>query len=504
MASPPAQPPDVLVVIMDAVRWSDFPLGPYAVGGMPFVRSLAARSIVFPQAASVAPWTIPSHGSLLTGLYPWEHGSHAHGEMRFPPPARTLPIGLRSLGYRSLSLSANFLLGSEFGWIESFDEAAWGGWWEPYLRTAPQLAPAFASPSLSTGRSAVIPPRPPPQLRSVVRQAMPWAHRFPWTLAGLNRLQQQIRGQTDHAGLAISPWIEPTLSRWLAAQPRSNPVFVFVNLLEGHEPYFPDPELNPTWRRWWRQARTRQDRLNYLAGRWQPRSDELARLRQGYREMIRLLDQRLSNLVGAFVEAGRWDNTLLVLTSDHGQAFGEQGLLFHMLRVDEAEIRIPLWVRRPHDADGGARAKGWASLIDVAPTVLDEIKAPHQAGTSGLPLPQLIDAPRPSPLYAAAGGIGWAPMLESLSPERRAAIDRIWVAAYDGSEKVVLDAAKDELHGYRLDRDPNELFDLWSTDGGRWSNLAASTREIARLLSGESKAAIPKGVEGRLRSWGYM
>jgi arylsulfatase A-like enzyme len=507
MSSPAAQPPDVLVVVMDAVRGSDFPLGPYAVGGMPFVRSLAARSIVFPRAASVAPWTIPSHASLLTGLYPWEHGSNVRNQLRFPPAAGMLPTGLRSLGYRSLSLSANFLLGSEFDWVQSFDEACWGGWWEPYFRAVATTSPVFCSPTSISGSSGGIPPRPPRQLRGLVRQGMPWAHRFPWILAGVNRFRGRLQGDSDHGGLAVSPWIEPTLGRWLAAQPRSRPLFVFVNLLDAHEPYFPDPALNPTWQRWWRQARTRQDRLNFLSGSWQPRSEEYARLRQGYREMIRLLDHRLAGIVGAFEAAGRWDNTLFVLTSDHGQAFGDQGLLFHMLRVDEAEIRIPLWVRRPRDADGGTRAVGWGSLIDVVPTVLREIGAPGPVvptPPSGLPLQQLLDAPRPTPVFAAADGIGWAPMLENLSPERRAAIDRIWVAAYDGPEKVVLDVAQNELHGYRIDRDPDEQFDLWATEGARLSGLAESTRTIARQLSGEVPATVPAGVEARLRSWGYL
>ncbi|MCI4351653.1 MAG: sulfatase-like hydrolase/transferase, partial [Thermoplasmata archaeon] len=66
---------------MDCVRARDFPGGPEPVTGMPTVEALAKESVQFPRAVSPAPWTIPSHASLFTGLYPWEHGVTMVGEV---------------------------------------------------------------------------------------------------------------------------------------------------------------------------------------------------------------------------------------------------------------------------------------------------------------------------------------------------------------------------------------------------------------------------------------
>ncbi|MCI4366576.1 MAG: sulfatase-like hydrolase/transferase, partial [Thermoplasmata archaeon] len=77
--------PDLLVVVLDCVRALDFAGGPEAVTPMPFSESLLRESIRFPKAAATAPWTIPSHASIFTGMYPWENGVHMLKELRLDP-----------------------------------------------------------------------------------------------------------------------------------------------------------------------------------------------------------------------------------------------------------------------------------------------------------------------------------------------------------------------------------------------------------------------------------
>src|ERR1700693_5078851 len=109
--------PDLLVVVMDCVRASDFPGGTSPVPGMPTAEKLVRESIRFPRAISVAPWTIPSHASLFTGLYPWENGVHMLRELRLDPSVPTLAGMLAKAGYSTFSLSSNGFICPDIGLV---------------------------------------------------------------------------------------------------------------------------------------------------------------------------------------------------------------------------------------------------------------------------------------------------------------------------------------------------------------------------------------------------
>src|SRR5262249_36001130 len=159
-------------------------------------------------------------------------------------------------------------------------------------------------------------------------------------------------GKSTEPGAFVAPWIDPTLDTWLGQLPTTTPAFAFVNLLEAHEPYFLDPGLIRGWKAYLDYAKTWQGRPAVLAGKGAPNAREVAMLRGLYRRTFRLLDRRVAGLVATLKKHDRWENTVFVLTSDHGQAFLEHGTLFHMHRADEGLLRIPLWVRYPHGERG--------------------------------------------------------------------------------------------------------------------------------------------------------
>lgn len=503
------RPPNLLIVVMDCMRADDFPGSPTAVTGMPVAEALRKESWVFPRAASPCSWTIPSHASLFTGLYPWEHGAHAKGNLQLGAMVPRVPQLLRQLGYRTLSLSANHLVSPALGLVDGFDRCGWAGWWEPYYRPGPRPAPPHLSGVVEgNGTSQLEKLRQGPAWRLLKRSSRA-VYRFPFLLDAAGRVVRHLTAPESNGELAISPWIEPTLERWLADTPADQPVFGFINLLEAHEPYYPDHELAKGLLDWWRYSRTRQDGVGWLAGRWEPSTSDLARLRTMCREMVRALDRRLGRIVQVMRDAGRWDNTALVLTSDHGQAFGEHGMLFHMLRLNESLVRIPLWYRPPGGVGGGRVGKGWASLVDVAPTLLEAAGDSGALLSSGLPLDHLLDTPRPSPAFSVADGLVWTTIIPEhergrLSARRRAEFDHIWVAGYQGSRKLLYQAGREPPALYDIDADPGEEVDLWPTEGGRFTELSEETRRIARQLTESRTPPTPPDVEDRLRSWGYI
>ena len=488
--------PNVLVLVMDCVRASDFPGGSNPVS-MPFVDGLRRKSVSFPKAVSVAPWTLPSHASLFTGLYPWEHGCHGHGRLTLDSRWVRLAQILRAEGYRTLSLSGNPIISPFYQLVDGFDLAEWGEWWEQVYRLRP--APSHAYAAGEDGRA----PEVPALSRRVklARSVKSALTRVPSVLAvGESVMRQTLDPNRRYVG-NMNPWIEPELERWLARQEPERPTFCFVNMIDAHEPYLLDPTDAVSLRDWWEFMRIPQDVLALLASSIPPSRESLERLHVLYRRGIGVLDRRIERIVDIYRRHGRWENTLLLLTSDHGQAFGEHGMIWHGVRTDEEMLRVPLMMRLPHDRLGGAAGTGWASPLDAMPTVLDVAGLPMNGPVSGVSLQSVVEVERPAPLLSAGDGTEWnEPFMAALSPRRRLELNLFSIAAYVGPVKVVVDALTSQARAYDLSGElPTEI----SADRPDLRGVVEQARQAATALLNPVAAAPSVEVDERLRSWGY-
>jgi arylsulfatase A-like enzyme len=492
--------PDVLVIVMDCVRASDFPGGGPEAVAMPFIEKLRAASITFPRAISVAPWTLPSHASLFTGLYPWEHGCHGRGTLRLDPRFERLAQTLSQRGYRTASFSGNPIISPFYGLADGFQTSEWGEWWEQVHRTK-----SFPSHTYRAASDPPLPDAPKLSLRDQAGRAIKtMLTRYPAILsledAATRRTVDPGRTQAG----SMNPWIETDLLAWIEAQPTGTPTFAFLNTIDAHEPYLLDPADAPSWRDWWEHMRIPQDVLALLARDVPPSARDLKLLHDLYRRAITRLDRRIERFVEIYRRAGRWDNTLMVLTSDHGQAFGEHGMVWHGVRTDEEMLRIPLFLRLPDDERGGAVARGWASPMDVPTTVLERAGGTVPAPTSGRSLTSLVDAERSEPLLAAGDGTEWnRPFLQQLSPRRRGELNQFSVAGYLGDVKIVLDATSGDVRAFHVTGSPTREPPAIALDRAEVRTLTAMAREAARELLHPSAVGVGSAVDERLRSWGY-
>ncbi len=494
-----ADRPNILVVVLDCVRAWDFPGGPDAQGPLPSFEQFRRESWSFPHAASVAHWTVPSHASIFTGLYPWEHGVHAKGELAVPDRFPQLDSLLRATGYETLSMSANGLISPALGFAKGCDRAAWGV--SLFNRVSARSTPprgSFVDPTRSAAAEGFLQHR----MKPASYWAAVYLAKYPgfWDLG--TQLIRRLRNGTDPLPPRLAPWLEPTLARTIADVPADRPLYCFVNLLDAHEPYLSDPELE---RSWWEYATTRQDRRGWVSGDWAPTRKEFDHLHGLYRQTLKLMDRRFQMIRDAFVSAGRWENTLTILTSDHGQAFGEHGALFHINRIDEPELRIPFLVRPPGGLPGPRTALGWASLIDVAPTCL---RAAGQASDaermSGIDLNEVVEAPRSTPVFALNDGLVHRADAESAPSERRKELDRFLVGVYVDDRKLILDPVTGATTAFQVDADRFERDDRWESERADFAPLADLAADVGRRVLGGPEAHLSGDVEDRLRSWGYI
>ena len=494
----PLARPNFLIVILDCGRPDDLPGGANPIPGMPFAESLQKESLTFPDAVAPSPWTIPSHASLFTGLYPWESGAHLKRSLVLDPTLPTLAERLGEAGYASFSASANGFISPDFGLVRGFSAAAWGDWWERFLHIPTNDKPPRAvnfGPTLHLPEGA---------LWKMLEGPAKYANRRPILLDAVNRLTSNLVQPGDTYSPFVGPWVETAVARWLGQQPPDRPVFTFVNYYEAHEPYIIDPARVEGGMSFWHLARLRMDRTNFLAGRWKPTEEEFRDLRRLSRAVIRALDDRLARLAEVFRAAGRWDNTVVILASDHGQAFGERGFLFHGVRLWEPVVRIPLWVRWPDGRYRGVRARGGASLIDVMPTMLEAAGLPVPNLPSATSLVDLIDRPRLGPLMTMSDGTPARRTLARMVPgEVWRPWDQAHLAAYGEGHKLILNVETDRIQQFDLVRDPGEGDDLGEPREGSLAPLAALLRDRAQTVVHGRVEAPTRELDQRLQSWGY-
>ncbi len=333
-----ASPPNLILVVIDSLRADALP-APGDEGTslpMPFLASLAREGLSLTEATASSSWTLPSMASLLTGLLP-----HAHGQVRVDPDARlpeavtTYPEVLREThGYET----AAFVNGP---WFRSGPESVLQG----FSHVGPG---AFSLQAYVSGVAAWNDRRDRERPFFLLLHTFD-AH-FPY-------------GSENH------PW--PPRFRQLPPaphllHPRADPAdLTRVCLLDVEGRMGLGRALGES-----RLSRTVQ-RYLYEGYPAHPRPALADDLRTAYWEGVQWTDGLLRDAYAWFERQGMLENTVFVVTSDHGEAFGEHGSLTHGLMLYDEVVRIPMVWTGPPPFQGGTVFTAGGGLIDVLPTFCD-------------------------------------------------------------------------------------------------------------------------------------
>ena len=332
---PPARPdaPNVVLLILDAVRAANLSAYGYERLTSPTLNQFAAEGVVFETAITTAPWTGPSHATLLTGRYPFHSGISYSSRMADSMP--TVTEVFRANGYATAAFMANAnwagrKTGFQRGFIR-FDDHPVNMWQVLWSAT-------YTRVELVSGVMSAIRAGEYWRLRRIVKNPQ-------FRMLGENVTE---RNTGDVIAENFSAWHEGLGRR---------PFFAMINLWDAHDPY-----RSPNPRRF---NEGRQDIDKYDA------SIAFAD------SMIGLIAQRLAR-------RGELDRTVFVITADHGEQFGEHGLVGHGNSLYLELLRVPLFVRAPGLAPAGVRVNRVVSIRDVPNTMLDlaRLSDPRIIGTS--------------------------------------------------------------------------------------------------------------------------
>ncbi len=339
--------PDVVLVVFDTARWDRFGCYGYGRPTTPTTDSLARDGTVVDVMISNAPWTLPSHASLFTGLYPSEHGAQWQMGRRLGPSVRsTMAEVLRGTGYETVCATSNGLISATTRLARGFDR---------YVHRS----------QLDRG----------------------WRRRA-------RQLRRLLAGG-DAGGRRLNGWLREVLPRVRA------PMFLFVNYLECHWPYAPPRRLH---RAVGGERLSVSDDLRLrrmLARRTGPwdaiaMADEelLAVYSSLYDGEHRNVDELLDELLDVLRATGhlREGEAVVIVTSDHGEHIGEHGLADHQASLDDHLIRVPFIAWGPGIVPS-VRLGGPYEFVDVLPSVTSLL---------GLTWPDGVPGDRRTGLFGAA------------------------------------------------------------------------------------------------------
>ncbi len=454
--------PNILLIVLDSARADRFSCYGYGKPTTPNIDRIAAEGTLFTQCWSESNWTLPVSYTLMTGLAPREHCSEAYRDL--PDGLPTLPRALETSEWLTVLTSANAFLGMATGMHEAFDVFETPHYDHPLLK--PVLKYLFLRLALVDKGGADLNRR---MLRQIASREAPWFGVM-WT------------DDVHH------PWVG---KGEFASKFADRPISVA--------------------RRWsvLERARKLQDFVATGSER------DLQDLNALYDGCVGYADHLVGELRAGLEALGRWDDTLLIITADHGDMLGEHALTGHgrPAGMYRQLIRVPLIVHGP-GFPSGERSDAVVQLADVTQTVGEITGALGGLAPTAATRVDLRDA-------ATGAGREYAICERAKWPEDRLKKAQKHNPSFDYSPMVgevrscirdgrhLIDAATGSRQLFDTESDPDEMRDLIEQE----PELA---RELLAILDAWRAQARPHPstegliesdnpeVEARLRGMGYF
>ncbi len=454
--------PNILLIVIDATRAKNMSLYGYSRPTTPNLERFAERCVVYDTAISPAGWSLPAHASMFTGLYPSKHG--AHDQHKFLSPEHiTMAEWLHARGYDTLAFCDNAYVGHSTGLDRGFDR--------------------FNKDFNNT----------PDYLREINRK--------------LNIGLASLLGQRDSGARHANKQVQSALRH---LQPSEKPFFMFIHYSEPHAPY----RLPRKFRRFmpdgisFRSAQqVNQDPWKYLIDPDSMDEEDFKALTAIYDAEIAYADERIAQVLGWFEERNILDETMVIITADHGENIGDHKMMAHKYCLYDTLLHVPLLIQFPTGSVKPDRLTHQVQTLDIFPTIMSMLGEASSETYRSLQGYDITSSERHEFTIAEQS----LPDLTTFY-KRYPGVD---VSRYDRSLKMI----RTDRYKYIWASDGNhELFDL-QVDPDEEQNIIKDQQKIAkdldrRLTSWQDsfEAAAPsepapefdEEIKARLRALGYL
>ncbi|AGA27452.1 sulfatase [Singulisphaera acidiphila] len=334
--------PNLLWIVMDTVRADHLSLYGYGRQTTPELEALAKEGITFDMARSAAPWTLPSHMTMFTGLWPYQHGARVDRPYYGPSPM--LAEHLSAHGYTTAGIVANVrVCNAGYGFGRGFDS------YVDYPRNQTiNLNETVCNSTLGEFTMNLV-----RRARLPVPGVSPFFVHRPASVI-ISDAQQ---------------WLDRVQNRNQVASDTPRPFFLFLNFMDVHGPYLPSPSSD---RKFWSGPVPEQSlaspnggwlavrALNSATPDQRPQKQQelnsvTQRLIDLYDECLHGLDAELGRFLRDLRATGKLDNTWVVITGDHGEHLGEHGHFGHGSSLYSELTHVPLLLIPPLNASGTGR-----------------------------------------------------------------------------------------------------------------------------------------------------
>jgi len=298
--SQPERRPNIVLITMDTVRADHLSAYGYDRDTTPNLAKFAKEGVLFENAVTASSWTLPSLSSIYTGLLPHQSGANAFRPLN--PGWATIESVLGRHGYATAGFNANYYYG-ESGW-------GLGGGFERYDDDRTTVLYNLSRTLL--GRAAV----------------QPLYQRLDRYDAFYRRDAADLNGD---------------VFRWLQHQP-ARPFYIYINYFDAHSPYLPPAPFDHRFGRLSEAVVRRWSAMGGFRPKGPLPAADRAALIDGYDNSLAYLDAQIGRLIYFLESSPAGKNTIIIITADHGESFGEHGADQHGDDLHREEIHVPLIV----------------------------------------------------------------------------------------------------------------------------------------------------------------
>jgi len=462
---------NVIIISIDTLRKDHLSCYGYEGCKTPNIDEFAGKCVVFENCIAPAPYTAPSMASILTGNYPTVHNCRYIPKTPINQDIKTISEILRVHGYHTEFYTANQAVDSARGFNRGFDY--------------------YESWSFSGDIVYYLPQR----VFSVVERALIF-------FGAKSRVENFDKTE----------WLSEKIAPRLVKLDRYAPFFLWFHFFDPHGPYFPPQEFIPANK----DERVRLDSIKYELNKkrydnCRGEKEELIKLYDGD---IQYVDHTLGELLRIIEEEGFFENTIVILTADHGEEFWEHNAFGHGHCLYPEVIRIPLMIYLPPSLGCvSGRIYDYVSLVDIAPTILDCMGLPESDGMGGRSILKLMESCG-SDTYDNEGGGGSDCAVFSEFIQSRFVVEGL-----DGEKKgiykddyhLIYTIASGEKELYELKSDPGEFLDISEEDEDTTERLYSELMEwyetnlqIVEKLAPQREIEMDEEEREMMRGLGYI